>query len=96
MHYTVSIKEDCIGEYSVYTYTLEEPASENLCNRLQVFGNLRIFRDFPRPYFSIKSKPVLIKGIIGELSLEITFFEYGSTSLQQQFEEELMCHNKEE
>lgn len=86
MKYQTSVKDDCIGEYVIYIYHLERPVTEEMCAAMKKMGALKIFFDFPRPYFTIKAPGILIKGIVGEDKIEATYFDYSERLLQKGFE----------
>lgn len=86
MKFSTTLKEDCIGEYKIYRYTLELVITDNLLERFLDFGEFKLYKNFPKPYFSIKSVNVIIKGILDENELEVTFFEYNNSCFKTQFE----------
>jgi hypothetical protein len=86
MKYKINELEDCIGEYTVYRYELECGWTEEMCRDIRIFGELKIFKHFPRPYFHIKTSSLLIKGIIGDYSIEVTYFDYADNNTKEHFE----------
>ncbi|GEM_PF-3494908 len=90
MKFSVLEKDDCIGQYRVYQYTFAHPCTHHHCTILSIYGTLRVFTTFPKPYFHIKASDILIKGIVGEPTIETTFFDYQENVLQEKFEKFIM------
>jgi len=89
LKFTKSLKDDCIGKYKIYRYKFEDLVTQKMINGLKEYGELKVYNNFPKPYFSIKSKDIIIKGILNENELEVTFFEYDNNILPRKFETNL-------
>ncbi len=75
MLYDVKLKDDCIGKYKIYIYRLTRPVDRGIINSMEVLGDTEVFTNFPKPYFNIKSDYILIKGVIGNERIDVTYYE---------------------
>ncbi|HPE69620.1 MAG TPA: hypothetical protein P5560_09930 [Thermotogota bacterium] len=75
MRFEPLLKEDCVGEYQVFVYTLEKAITQAMVERLSGLGTLQVFHDFPKPYFRLQSNHMLLKGVIQTPRLDVTFYD---------------------
>jgi|JI10StandDraft_1071094.scaffolds.fasta_scaffold470198_1 hypothetical protein len=93
MNFKIIEKDDCIGEYKVYIYILENNVTEGLCDILGEVGELKIFNKFPRPYFRILGSFFLLKSIIGSNEIEVTYYDYALMRKKEEIESSLSKFN---
>lgn len=79
MRFSTFLKEDCIGKYKVYCYGFSEPMPRALAESFAALGPLEIFDSFPRPFFRVRTVDMMLKGIVGDTELEVTYMTPDST-----------------
>ena len=79
--------EDCFDGSAVYRYRTDQPWTPEAIRSLARFGELDYFRDFPRPYFRVRSSHGLqMRGLEGECLCTVIFPRSGRDELQRSWE----------
>jgi len=86
MEYDVQRKEDCVGVYRIYRYTLARNTCQEMLKAFSKLGKLKVYDDFPKPCFIIASVDTTLKGVLGSNFIEITLYDpitRGKENLEQ-------------
>jgi hypothetical protein len=66
--------EECLDRTMIFEYGFSAPVSEADIRRLGRGGDLSYFPEFARPFFKlVTSDGVQIKGIVGDVSVQVVF-----------------------
>lgn len=80
-------KEDCFDGGIIYEYRFDDGFPQPLMRRLAVGGTLQFFPQFAKPFFKLAmAGGVQIKGIIGDLSIEVLFPRTRKMERKEEFE----------
>ncbi len=94
----VSVKklEDCFDGSTVYSYEFDTAWTYKQIQELGFIGELSYYKDFPKPFFRIKtSGGMQIKGVEGENSCTVFFPYKGKEEMKRKFELHFMANFNE-
>ncbi len=79
--------EDCFDGSTVYSYEFDSIWTSRQIQKLGFIGKLDYYKDFPRPFFRIKTPGGMqIKGVEGENSCTVFLPQKGKEEMQLKFE----------
>ncbi len=85
--------EDCFDGSSVYSYEFDVAWTYKQIQQLRVIGELSYYKDFPKPFFRVKtSGGMQIKGVEGENSCTVFFPQKGKEEIKRKFEIHFMTN----
>jgi len=88
--YTVKKAENCFADAKSFAYTLHLPINERMLNKLALWGELTVRRNFRRPFFMLKiDEEQQVKGILDENILKAGFSKENWEKQKEQFEQKL-------
>ena len=80
--------EDCFDGSAVFRYRTAQPWTAEAIRSLAQLGELDYFRDFPRPYYRVRSSSgLLIRGLEGECFCTVIFPRTNREQLHQMWDE---------
>ncbi|MCW1299614.1 MAG: hypothetical protein QXD02_04825 [Candidatus Parvarchaeum sp.] len=85
----VNIKkvEDCIDSGTVFEYFFDEAINEESIRKLGRLGRLQYYDSFSKPFFKVIADcGVQIKGIVGDLYIQITFPKTNLENIKEEIE----------
>lgn len=85
--------EDCFDGSAVYSYEFDIVWTYEQIQELEIVGELSYYRDFPKPFFRVKtSEGMQIKGVEGENSCTVFLPHKGKEEMKRKFEMHFMAN----
>ncbi len=79
--------EDCFDGSQAFSYTFDEPWTEENILELASFGTLEYFPEFPRPFFRLRTARGLeVKGVGGDTQCRVIFPRTDGEEVRRDFE----------
>lgn len=79
--------ENCFGGSNIYEYRLGIRADERFLEAIGTIGTLKIFRNFPRPFFqTVLADGTTVKGVIADRIIKVNFATSNPAESKQKFE----------
>ncbi|MGQ9608466.1 MAG: hypothetical protein ACUVWN_04135 [bacterium] len=79
--------EDCFDGSTIYSYEFFDVWTYEQIQKLRNFGELSYYKDFPKPFFRVKtSGGMQIKGVEGENSCTVFLPKKGKEEMKSEFE----------
>lgn len=82
--------EDCIDSGTIFEYYFDEVVEEEFVRNLGKLGRLHYFDSFSKPFFKIITDcGAHIKGIVGDLHIQIVFPKTNLEKIKEKIEESI-------
>jgi len=87
--------EECLDGVIIKEFLLDDRVNKEFINHLQVFGDLKYYPHFPRPFFKVtKKNKFIIKGVQGNNTFQVFFTKY-SKELENDIVKKIICFDEQ-